>query len=94
MGLDVGVVRIDYGYTPRGVAYEFARYLIHHSYEADWGFSSGENVMAEYSRGSMLAQVDAFVEEGELRPNDRMLVLNWVYGLPWRGDRVMLHLGW
>ena len=94
MGLDVGVVRIDYSYLPRGPAYGFAWYLVHNSREADWGFSRGENVLSEYTRASMLRQVDRYVQAEELRPNDKTLILNWVYGLPWHGDTVMLHLGW
>ena len=94
MGLDVGVVRIDYSYLPRGPAYGFAWYLVHSSGEADWGFSKGENVLTEYTRASMLRQVDKYVEAEGLRPNDKTLILNWVYCLPWNGDTVMLHLGW
>ena len=94
MGLDVGVARIDYGYLPRGPAYGFAWHLVHSNREADWGFSKGENVLSEYTRGNMLAQVDRYVEREGLRANDKALILNWVYGLPWNGDTVMLHLGW
>ncbi len=94
MGLDVGAVRIEYLNRPNGPAHEFLRYLIHNSHEADWGFSSSENVIAEYTRVGMLAQVDTCVEDGRLRPNDKALILNWVYGLPWNRDTVMLHFGW
>ena len=94
MGLDVGVVRIDYGYPPSGPAYGFAWHLVQNSREADWGFSKGENVLSEYTRAGMLRQVDEYVEGKGLRPNDKALILNWVYGLPWNGDTVMLHLGW
>ena len=94
MGLDVGVVRIEYLERPRGPAHKFLRYLIHHNYEADWGFSSNENVIVEYTRRNMLDQVDAFVELENLRPNDKALILNWVYGLLWNGDTIMLHFGW
>ena len=94
MGLDVGVVRIDYGHAPRGPAYGFAWYLVHNNHEADWGFSRCENVLSEYTRGNMLARVDDYVEKENLRPNDKTLILNWVYGLAWNEDTVMLHLGW
>ena len=94
MGLDVGVVRIDYSRPPRGPAYDFAWYLFHNGHEADWGFSKCENTLSEYSRVNMLAQVDRYMEQKGLRPNDRVLILNWVHGLPWDGDTVMLHLGW
>ena len=78
MGLDVGVVRIDYGYTPRGPACGFAWYLVHNNHEADWGFSRCENVLSEYTRASMLGQVDVYVEREGLRPNDKALILDWV----------------
>ena len=95
MGLDVGVVQIDYQHRPpRGPAYEFARYLIHNSDDADWGFSEGTNVMVEYSLGDMLNHVDEYVESEGLDFNNRIRVLNWVYGLPWDDETIMLHLGW
>ncbi len=94
MGLDVGVVRIDYSCHPRGPAYGFARYLANNGSQADWGFARHENVLSEYTRANMLAQVDAYVEKENLRPNDKALILNWVCGLAWNGDTVMLHFGW
>ena len=50
--------------------------------------------MSEHTRANMLAQVDDYVERENLRPNDKSLILNWVYGLAWNGDTVMLHFGW
>ena len=94
MGLDVGVARIEYGYLPRGPAYDFAWYLVHNNHESDWGFSKCENVLSEYTRANMLDQVDGYIEWKGLRPNDKALILNWVYGLPWNGDTIMLHFGW
>ncbi len=48
MGLDVGVVQIDYLDRPRGAAYRFAWHLAGEWDDDAWEVSSGENVFAEY----------------------------------------------
>ena len=97
MGIDVGIARIQYGHAPpRGVVYEFTRFLIHHNHDADWRLASEENVLVEYSQDSMRRMVERYAEAQGLGEDERSMVLRWAFGLPWNNDTetVMLHMSW
>ena len=92
MGLDIGVVQINYLPRPDKPAYDFAWHLNINEDEADWNGSS--STFVEYTRRNMLEQLDRYVSENELSQSDISGLRSWVDGLPWKGDAVMLHLGW
>ena len=50
--------------------------------------------MVEYSFDHMMNHAAEYVESECLDSNDRIRVPNWVYGLPWDDETIMLHLGW
>ena len=94
MGLDVGVVRIDYGYTPRGPANRFAWHLAGEWDDDCWQVASGPNVFIEMGYEHMVERAARFISSEGLGASDAHQVMRWVRMLPWRGDVVMLHLGW
>ncbi len=95
MGLDIGVVSpIEYISRPRGEVYEFAQYLTVNSEEADWSVWSEGNVIAEYTRGTMVRQMEEYIASENLVQDAVDRIRRWVEGLPWRGDMIMLHYNW
>ena len=71
-------------------AYDFAWHLNINEDEADWNGSS--STFVEYTRESLLEQLDRYVSENELAQSDIDGLRSWVDGLPWKGDLIMLHL--
>ena len=92
MGLDVGVVKIQYLDRPEGAAYRFAWHLAGNCDEADWTVSSDGNTIIEYEHGHMLSVADEYTTSQGLSSEDKVLLYNWIGGLPWENDVVMLHL--
>ena len=92
MGLDVGVVSINYLDRPSEAAYNFAWHLMHTSLDADWSVSEGVNAFVEYTRDTMSSQMEKYLSSVKLAPYEKDAVRAWVKELPWRGDVIMLHL--
>ena len=80
MGLDIGVVQINYLPRPDKPAYDFAWHLNINDDEADWNGSS--STFVEYTRETLLEQLDRYVEQSELSQSDIEGLRNWVDGLP------------
>ena len=94
MGLDIGVVQIDYLRQPRSVAYHFAWDLAREWDDECWQVSSGANVFIELGYEHMVERAGRYISSEGLGASDAHQVMRWVRMLPWRGDVVMLHLGW
>ena len=95
MGLDIGVVPpIEYMCRPRAEVYEFAQYLNINSEEADWSIWSDGNAIAEYTRESMVRQMEEYIATTSLAQGTADGIRSWVEGLSWRGDVIMLHYSW
>ena len=94
MGLDVGVVRIEYLRQPGSAAYHFAWHLAREWDDECWQVSSGANVFIELGYDHVVERAARYIESKGLGASDAHQVMRWVRGLPWRGDVVMLHLGW
>ena len=94
MGLDVGVMRINYRNRPVGAAYDFAWHLNHNSDAADWVVATGENTFVELTHETMLELERQFESENDLSRSDTEVVRSWVDGLPWNDGVIMLHLSW
>ena len=92
MGLDIGVVQINYLPRPDKPAYDFAWHLNINEDEADWNGST--STFVEYTREALLRQLDSYITENELTQSNIADLRSWVDGLPWKGDVVMLHLAW
>ena len=94
MGLDIGVVQIEYLKRPDRVVYDFMRFLNDNSYEADWHVVDGGHAFVEYTRENMLGQLDRYGSENQLSQSDIDGLRSWADGLPWKCGVIMLHLGW
>ena len=97
MALDVGVVQIDYSQAqPYGAAYQYAWELMaYDDLEGDcWKVSDGGQVFIELAYETMARHAMEYIEAKSLTSSEAHQVMRWVRGLPWRGEVVMLHLGW
>ena len=94
MGLDVGVVSINYLERPVGSTYDFLWYLNFNAEEADWITGSEGSTFIEIARETMDEQVRRFQSENKLSQNGFERVRHWIDSLPWKGDVIMLHFGW
>jgi len=94
MGLDVGVVKIEYLSRPAEPMYDFLWRLAEDAGGADWGGSWQDNSFVEMTRRRMLSKARTYAREKDLPQEDTDRLVAWVRGLPWDGDTVMLHLNW
>ena len=94
MGLDIGVVNIDYLDRPSGAAYRFAWHLAGEWDDQTWEVYSGANVFAEYDYDHLTNRAQHFIESERLPSDEARQIMRWVRNLPWRGNSVMLHMGW
>ena len=95
MGLDVGVVQIDYSQSrPSGAAYKYAWELMAYDDGDCWKVSSGGQVFIELGYETMANHAMEYIEAKGLTSPEAHQVMRWVRGLPWRGGVAMLHLGW
>ena len=94
MGLDIGVVKIDYLDRPSGAAYRFAWNLAGEWDDETWEVYSSANVFAEYDYDHLIRRAEEYIASEGLGSTDAHQVMRWVRNLPWRGSTVMLHLGW
>ena len=94
MGLDVGVVQVDYLARPDGSAYHFLWHLNENADEADWNGSSAENTFVQYTRETLWAQLHDYASGNDLSESERHGLRSWIDGLPWKDDLIMLHLTW
>ena len=103
MGLDVGVVTIEYLERPAQPMYGFLQDLMAEpdvgideddEYEGYWGDGWGENAFYEFYRDGLTARANGWANEKNLSTTDRDALLEWINRLPYRGDAVMLHLGY
>ncbi len=99
MGLDVGIITIQYLERPHGVAYEFAWEL---AYEASAnGYMAGEgNNWGTFTQRQVLRMLDDFAEREGLGSTAKSDILAWVRSLPWdwwndyHGGIIELHFNW
>ena len=94
MGLDVGVVSIDYLEQPVGTTYDFLWYLNVNAEEGDWITGGEGSTFIEITSDTMDDQLLRFQSENKLCQSQAEEVRRWIATLPWKGDSVMLHLGW
>jgi hypothetical protein len=94
MGLDVGVVKVAYLDRPPEPIYEFLRKLAYEAGEGSWGGAWEGNAFVEYYRAAMLSKARGYARKQHLTKDESDKLLDWVRGLPWDGNTVMLHLNW
>lgn len=109
MGLDVGVVTIEYLDTSERPVNEFLLHLAgdqsigygDEEYEDDtgddehytWGCGWGGNTVVEFSRAYLSWKADQWGSNQSISAGERDSVQGWISDLPWENDMVMLHLG-
>ncbi|MBI3953475.1 MAG: hypothetical protein HY330_03075 [Chloroflexi bacterium] len=83
MGLDIGIIHIDYLPRPQGWAYRFAHEL---AVEACHGYmSGGDNNWGPFTQRQVLRMLDTFAADKGLDAAAKSEVLAWVRSLPWEG---------
>ena len=96
MGLDVGVVQIDYSQArPSGAAYRYAWELMAFDDEDGdcWRVSSEGQVFIEMAFETMAAHAMEYIDSSGLTSTDAHQIMRWIRGLPWQDEVIMLHLG-
>ena len=94
MGLDIGVVKLDYLERPENTAYDFARHLAARSDEAEWSVFAEGNIFVELTRDTMTSLMNGYVSDKKLDQEDAETVGKWIDALPWRDHVITLHLNW
>ena len=97
MGLDVGIVQIDYSQArPSGAAYWYTWELMAFDDEDGdcWRVSSEGQVFIEMAFETMAAHAMEYIDSSGLTSTDAHQIMRWIRGLPWQVDVIMLHLGW
>ena len=102
MGLDVGVVTIEYMEPLSKSIHDFLFDLLLNPYtgidddyddEEDWGGSWADNGLYEFKRESLRSRAVNWSDDMGIGPSESDALLSWVEALPWRDNYVMLHLG-
>ena len=99
MGLDIGVVTIEYMSQPEQPVHDFLFDLFLNSdagFDDDdetWGGSWAGNGLYEFGHAGLISRADNWANSRAMSSLERAELLSWVADLPWRDDRVMLHLG-
>ena len=94
MGLDVGVVKIEYLDRPREPVYGFLWSLADQFSDFEWGEVWEGNAFIELTELNMLTRAAIYATEHNLTAQETYDLENWIKTLPWSGDLIMLHLGW
>ena len=102
MGLDVGVVSIQYLDQPQEPVYAFLNYLLD---EAAWGLEAEENDefvwdaswagngLVEFDQSYLERRMTQWMTDNNLGDTERVSLADWVSSLPWRDNGIiMLHL--
>ena len=84
MGLDIGIISIQYLDIPKGNAYRFAWELAIEASTDGYMSGSGNN-WAPFTQRQVFRLVDEFVQNKRLAAADKSAILTWVQSLPWIG---------
>ena len=102
MGLDVGVVTVNYLKRPGEPVYRFLFDLMLDPYtgrgddlEDDdaWGGSWDNNGLYEFSRVGLRKRANNWANAHSFGPSEKAKLRRWIRNLPWEGEHIMLHLG-
>ena len=89
MGLDVGIMHVEYLERPQGIAYEFAWQLAHRASANGYMTGEGRN-WAPFTQRQVLRSFRRFVAARGIDAEGRAEILSWVRSLPWQGWREQL----
>lgn len=93
MGLDIGIISMQFLERPRGIAYEFAWEL---AAEANaFGYMGGpDNSYGPFTRRRVRRMLRNFAERKSLSQEQTAEIESWIDSLPWDGDDIELHFNW
>ena len=103
MGLDVGVVSIQYLERPGQPMYRFLQDLMvnpkvgmsadEDDAESAWGGSWEGNAFYEFHRDALTKRANGWADQNDVNEDARAMLINWLINLPGQSDHIMLHLG-
>ena len=98
MGLDVGVVTIEYLERPGQPMYGFLQDLVVDpgmGWEDDdtWGGSWDNNGLYEFNRVGLRKRANNWANNKRLGQAEKVKLRRWINSLPWQDDLITLHLG-
>ena len=86
MGLDIGIMKVEYLARPKGVVYDFACEMAAGGAFDAYMFGEG-NSWIPFTQRQVLRMLDEFTREHRLLPTERLEIRSWVESLPWIGWR-------
>ena len=84
MGLDIGIMKVEYLTRPKGVVYDFACEMAAGGAFDAYMFGEG-NSWIPFTQRQVLRMLDEFTRERRLSPQERLEVRSWLASLPWIG---------
>ena len=84
MGLDIGIMKVEYLERPKGVVYDFAWHLAQDGAFDAYTFGEG-NSWIPFTQRQVLRMLNEFASERGLSPTERLEVRSWLASLPWIG---------
>ena len=84
MGLDIGIMKVEYLPRPKGVIYDFAWHLAQEGSFDAYMFGEG-NSCIPFTQRQVLRMLDEFTRERGLSPQERLEIRSWLASLPWIG---------
>ena len=93
MGLDIGIISIEYLERPSDIAYEFAWELAVEASTGGYMYGEGNN-WGPFTRRRVRRLLESFSQQRSLTQEQTAEIQSWVDSLPWDGDDIELHFNW
>ena len=84
MGLDIGIMTVEYLARPRGVVLDFVEHMAVEGAVDAYMWGEG-NSWIPFTQRQVLRMLDEFTRERGLSPQERLEVRAWLTALPWVG---------
>lgn len=95
MAMDVGAVTIDYSVSPpTDVVERYTRELKEYDEGECWRVASDGHVFLDIEYDTMARHATTHISAEKLTPAEAQQIMDWVEGLPWQREAVILHFGW
>ncbi len=93
--MDVGAVTFDYSVSPpTPLVEQYARELKEYGEGECWRVASNGHVFLDIEYDMMVRHAATYISSERLAPREAQQIMDWVEGLPWQRDSVILHFGW
>ena len=95
MAMDVGAVTIDYSVSPpTDLVERYARELKEYGEGECWRVASDGHVFLDIEYDMMVRHAASYTSSEGLSLVEAQQISNWVEGLPWQRETIILHFGW